>query len=65
MHEFVEEFWYLGRNVDVVKTKSNSNNPEQKTKNAHLTEFSEELNAVDKVKLKNLHKSQPQRSKQS
>ena len=64
MHENVEEYMYLGRNIDVVKKKSKQNNPEQRTKNATNTEFSGELSAVDKVKASNSKKGQPQKSKQ-
>lgn len=64
MHENVEEYIYLGRNLNMVKKRSKSNNPEQKTKNATITEFSGELSAVDKVKAQNSKKGQPQRSKQ-
>jgi len=48
----------------MAKSRSKSNNPEQKTKNATITEFSGELSAVDKVKQSNAKKGQPQRSKQ-
>jgi hypothetical protein len=47
-----------------MATKSNSNNPEQKTQNAKITEFSSELSPVDAVKQKNAKQGQPQRSKQ-
>nr|WP_255294782.1 glycogen biosynthesis protein GlgD [Bacillus sp. AFS041924] len=48
----------------MVKKKSKSNNPEQKTKNKTITEFSGELSAVDQVKINNAKNGQPQRSKQ-
>nr|WP_257131645.1 MULTISPECIES: glycogen biosynthesis protein GlgD [unclassified Bacillus (in: firmicutes)] len=48
----------------MVKKKSKSNNPEQTTKNKTNTEFSNELSAVDQVKMNNAKKGQPQRSQQ-
>lgn len=64
MQEYTREYMLLGRNINMVKKRSKSNNPEQKTKNAVITEFSGELSAVDQVKSKNAKKGQPQRSKQ-
>ncbi|MET3196552.1 hypothetical protein ABID96_003520 [Bacillus sp. OAE603] len=64
MQEYTREYMYLGRNYNMAKNRSKSNNPEQKTKNATITEFSGELSAVDKVKQSNAKKGQPQRSKQ-
>lgn len=64
MQEYVKEYAILGRKPKMVKKKSKSNNPEQKTKNKTITEFSGELSAVDQVKMKNAKKGQPQRSKQ-
>lgn len=64
MQEYTREYMLLGRNINMVKKRSKSNNPEQKTKNATITEFSGELSAVDQVKQSNAKKGQPQRSKQ-
>ncbi len=64
MQEYVQEYAILGRKPKMVKKKSKSNNPEQKTKNKTITEFSGELSAVDQVKMNNSKKGQPQRSKQ-
>ncbi len=64
MQEYTREYMYLGRNLQMVKKKTKSNNPEQKTKNKSKTEFSGELSAVDQVKISNSKKGQPQRSKQ-
>jgi hypothetical protein len=63
MNESVKEYLFLRRN-QALATKSNSNNPEQKTQNAKITEFSSELSPVGAVKQKNAKKGQPQRSKQ-
>jgi len=63
MNENVKEYLFLRRN-QAMATKSKNNNPEQKTQNAKITEFSSELNPVDAVKQKNAKKGQPQRAKQ-
>jgi hypothetical protein len=63
MNESIKEYLYLRRKQKMA-TKSKSNNPEQKTQNAKITEFSSELSAVDAVKQKNAKTGQPQRSKQ-
>jgi hypothetical protein len=47
-----------------MATRSKQNNPEQKTKNAHISEFADELNVIKEAKKANLKKGQPQRSKQ-
>jgi hypothetical protein len=47
-----------------MATRSNQNNPEQKTKNAYISEFAGELNVVKEAKKANLKKGQPQRSNQ-
>jgi hypothetical protein len=64
MQEYMKEYTLLGRNLKMVKKRSKQSNPEQKTKNATITEFSGELSAVDQVKSKNAKKGQPQRAKQ-
>ncbi|MFB7139130.1 glycogen biosynthesis protein GlgD [Gottfriedia sp. NPDC056225] len=64
MQEYVQEYAILGRKPIVVKKKSKSNNPEQTTKNKTNTEFSNDLSAVDQVKINNAKKGQPQRSQQ-
>jgi hypothetical protein len=47
-----------------MSTKSKQNNPEQKTKNAHLTEFSNDHNPIKQAKQNNINQSQAQNSKQ-
>ncbi|MTH54486.1 glycogen biosynthesis protein GlgD [Bacillus mangrovi] len=46
-----------------MATKSDQNNPEQKTHNAGHPEFANEMDPVAQVKKKNAKRSQPDKSK--
>ena len=48
-----------------MATRSDQNNPEQKTQNGNNAEFSNELDPVVQAKQNNRKKGQPQKSKQS
>ncbi|GGE77859.1 glycogen biosynthesis protein GlgD [Priestia taiwanensis] len=48
-----------------MATRSNQNNPEQKTKNAYISEFAGELNVIKEAKKANLKKGQPQRAQKN